>query len=551
MVNIEIPKNYTASPSSFMGTSSLTINHEATLDLDSSNAFEGPEKLLEVWFGPSPRDFLGSTEPTGLKAVPVEIWKDMLDLVSCKVLSIIESDDVDAYLLSESSMFVFPHKLILKTCGTTTLLSGLPRILEIAALYAGFPKNTAPASLGIKTAAAPYRVFYSRKNFLFPDRQRGPHRSWRDEVKAMDQLFLGGSAYMIGKMNGEHWYLYLTEPYTVLTPPSTPSNDTAVKVLDFPEHPKTIATSAANSTQEQEEDDETLEILMTDLDEENAKQFYLDHASAVATEGHHRYKYQRQAKNNINQDDEHLDVFSNTSDSSDDLGSDMDQQSLPPELTTEGHGLGTVVAESCGLSDIYPTSKYPGARVDAYLFTPCGFSANGVVPAPPSDTNETSKPISGSHYFTVHVTPEPHCSYASFETNVPQLQSGRGASEIVEHVVDIFKPGRFSVTLFEAKKRPDTNATNNNSTDNTNDVNGAVSASNRNANGESHQSHGDQRQLKRNQNAAVRDEKMERIPGYRRVDRIVHDLDGYDLVFRYYERNDWRGGAPRIGEHVL
>ena len=41
MVNIGIPKHYTASPSSFSGTPSLTINHEATLDLDSSNAFEG------------------------------------------------------------------------------------------------------------------------------------------------------------------------------------------------------------------------------------------------------------------------------------------------------------------------------------------------------------------------------------------------------------------------------------------------------------------------------------------------------------------------------
>ncbi|EGE82069.1 S-adenosylmethionine decarboxylase [Blastomyces dermatitidis ATCC 18188] len=543
MVNIEILKNYTASPSSFMGTSSLTINHEATLDLDSSTAFEGPEKLLEVWFGPSPQDLLGSTEPTGLKVVPVEVWKDMLDLVSCKVLSIIESDDVDAYLLSESSMFVFPHKLILKTCGTTTLLSGLPRILEIAAVYAGFPKNTAPAGRGIKTAAAPYRVFYSRKNFLFPDRQRGPHRSWRDEVKAMDQLFLGGSAYMIGKMNGEHWYLYLTEPYTVLTPPSTPSNDPPVKVLDFPGDPKTAdtTTTTANSAKEEEdEEDETLEILMTDLDEENAKQFYLDHASAVATEGHHRNKHLQQAKDN-NNNDEHLDVFSNTSDSSDDLGSEMDQQSLPPELTTEGHGLGTVVAESCGLTDIYPTSKYPGARVDAYLFTPCGFSANGVVPAPApaTDANEaTSKPSTGSHYFTVHVTPEPHCSYASFETNVPQLQSGRETSEIVEHVVDIFKPGRFSVTLFEAKKKPDATT---------------GITSNGTVNGEHHQKdqQDHQRQVKRDTNAAVRNEKMERIPGYRRVDRIVHDLDGYDLVFRYYERNDWRGGAPRIGEHVF
>src|SRR3984957_2950751 len=156
---------------------------------------KGPEKLLEVWFGPSSKDLQNCSERTGLKAVPSEIWKTMLDLVNCKVLSIVESEDVDAYLLSESSMFVFPHKLILKTCGTTTLLCGLPRILEIATLFGGYAQSTAPAGRGIAVAAAPYRVFYSRKNFLFPDRQRGPHRSWRDEVKALDKLFVGGSAY--------------------------------------------------------------------------------------------------------------------------------------------------------------------------------------------------------------------------------------------------------------------------------------------------------------------------------------------------------------------
>ena len=42
--------------------------------------------------------------------------------------------------------------------------------------------------------------------------------------------------------------------------------------------------------------------------------------------------------------------------------------------------------------------------------------------------------------------------------------------------------------------------------------------------------------------------RMDSIKGYRRVDRIVHDLDGYDLVFRYYERDDWKGGKPRLGE---
>jgi NADPH-dependent 7-cyano-7-deazaguanine reductase QueF-like protein len=41
MVNIDIPKNYSASPSSFSGTPLLTINSDVAIDHDSSNAFEG------------------------------------------------------------------------------------------------------------------------------------------------------------------------------------------------------------------------------------------------------------------------------------------------------------------------------------------------------------------------------------------------------------------------------------------------------------------------------------------------------------------------------
>jgi len=48
--------------------------------------------------------------------------------------------------------------------------------------------------------------------------------------------------------------------------------------------------------------------------------------------------------------------------------------------------------------------------------------------------------------------------------------------------------------------------------------------------------------------ALVRSAKMEKISGYRRIDRIVHEFDGYDLVFRYYEREGWAGGGPRLGE---
>ncbi|KAL9613039.1 MAG: hypothetical protein Q9167_002385 [Letrouitia subvulpina] len=515
MVNIEIPRHCTISPSSFGGTPNLTINHDATVDLDSTNAFEGPEKLLEVWFAISPESLPACTAAEGLKVVPAQVWEDMLDLVNCKVLSTVESEQVDAYLLSESSMFVFPHKLILKTCGTTTLLRGLPKILEIAALVAKFPHCLRSSVEDASVFAAPYRVFYSRKNFLFPNRQRGPHRSWREEVKSLDRLFRGGSAYMIGKMNGEHWYLYLTEPNTMLTPPATPDRgENETKILEIPSA-KSLAKEHVKEVGKGQ--DETLEILMTDLDPEKTKQFYLDHASAVAEDRYSQKVHEacsdaRQHLGEIGSTnihkvgldegrlcDDSIDVFSNTSSENAQYGLD-DELTFPQELSLEGHALGTVVSECSGLSDVYPTSKYPDSRIDAYLFTPCGFSANGVIPSPNSGTS--------THYFTVHVTPEPHCSYASFETNVPASQTGRETADVIQQVVGIFKPMRFSVTLFEAKAEPE------------NEVYAA----------------------KNNPS------KLKSIPGYRRADRIVHNLEGYELVFIYYERHDWEGGAPRLGE---
>ncbi|KAF4914912.1 S-adenosylmethionine decarboxylase proenzyme [Colletotrichum viniferum] len=519
MVNLSVPNNYTFSPSE--ATPHLTINHDVAADLDSSNAFEGPEKLLEVWFAPGPDALPASAQPDGLKAVSADTWVSMLDMVNCKILSVLESDSVDAYLLSESSLFVFPHKLILKTCGTTTLLLGLQRLLHIAAEHAGFPFHNAKAATDIKAAATPYRVFYSRKNFLFPDRQEGPHRSWKSEVKYLDDMFEGGSAYMVGKMNGDHWYLYITSPNQTLTPPRTPEE----KETPLGSASRIPTGSVASfSSGVEEHNDETLEILMTDLDPENAKQFYLSHASAVASDKSHLLQTQaardkaHESLGDLSQvpeksSDEEVDVFSNIGES--DL-TDADR-AVKEAMTTEGHALGTVVSEGCGLSSVYPTSKYPGARVDAYLFSPCGFSANGVVPAitDDEDASKSEKGANAAHYFTVHVTPEPDCSFASFETNVPGGQSGRTTAEIIEHVVDIFKPGRFSVTLFEAK-------------------------------GKSANPYGMGDFVSRT-TAAQR--LVDPVRGYRRIDRIVHDFEDYDLVFRFYEKEDWAGDREaRLGE---
>ena len=63
-------------------------------DESFSGGFEGPEKLLEMWFAENPAD-----SGLGLKSIPSQDWEDMLTEVGCKVLSVVKSAGVDAYLL--------------------------------------------------------------------------------------------------------------------------------------------------------------------------------------------------------------------------------------------------------------------------------------------------------------------------------------------------------------------------------------------------------------------------------------------------------------------
>jgi S-adenosylmethionine decarboxylase len=67
-------------------------------------------------------------------------------------------------------------------------------------------------------------------------------------------------------------------------------------------------------------------------------------------------------------------------------------------------------------------------QLDQYFFQPQGYSLNG---------------ISGKHYVTIHVTPEPEASYTSIETNRSDMNPCRIVDEVIEH----FHPGRFSVFL--------------------------------------------------------------------------------------------------------
>jgi S-adenosylmethionine decarboxylase len=84
-------------------------------DLQGSAPFEGPEKLLEIWFAPSANHVPhhDNIHKTGLRSVDGKIWEKMLSIVQCKVLSVINGQEMDAYLLRSGTPF---FKIFLSSC---------------------------------------------------------------------------------------------------------------------------------------------------------------------------------------------------------------------------------------------------------------------------------------------------------------------------------------------------------------------------------------------------------------------------------------------------
>jgi hypothetical protein len=100
---------------------------------DHHPPFEGPEKLLEIWFAPSATDVPDAAKPStdgriGLRKIDRKIWEEMLDIVKCQVLSVIEGIEMDAYLLR----FDFILELIVFTFTDNFLVNHLSSSLPIA-----------------------------------------------------------------------------------------------------------------------------------------------------------------------------------------------------------------------------------------------------------------------------------------------------------------------------------------------------------------------------------------------------------------------------------
>ncbi|GME70828.1 unnamed protein product [Ambrosiozyma monospora] len=304
------------------------VNHELSVNLDSTNAFEGPEKLLEIWFYPDSDSMPENIPEGGLRVIPVSEIEQLLDLVNCKILSKVSSHMFDAYLLSESSLFVYPHKLILKTCGTTTTLYCLSKLLELAIKYCNYPFTSFENI---------HRIFYSRRSFMFPRMQKEIHQSWSNELEWLNKYFPTSSskAYVVGDLSQDHWYLYLNGidknmplPCNYPLSPARSNNTSRSGSV----------SSFSSSSSIMSPPDQTFEMLMTELDPVAAAQFQLS---------------------------KHQSEFP-----------DMD-----PENEDYGHLLGQKMMVETGMDSVIPKLRSNGVKVkhDAFAFTPCGFSSNSII----------------------------------------------------------------------------------------------------------------------------------------------------------------------------
>ena len=142
--------------------------------------FEGSEKKVELQT---------CATATSLKLLPQTFWQQALALADAEILSNLSNTYCDAYVLSESSLFVWDHKLLLITCGNTRLVDTVMCVID---------KIGADVISGLN---------YQRKNEFLPHLQT---TRFEDDVAQL-KTKVAGSAYRVGHLDGHHHYLYTAQ----------------------------------------------------------------------------------------------------------------------------------------------------------------------------------------------------------------------------------------------------------------------------------------------------------------------------------------------------
>ena len=139
--------------------------------------FEGSEKKLEILFSKNSPSLLKKPEP---------FWNKIVKASGAEILSGLKNLKIQSYILSESSLFLWDHRLVLITCGNTILSKSFLKILK------HFPKDQIEL------------CFFQRKNEFFPLKQK---TSFYKDLKNI-QKKIKGPAYRFGNLHQHHFFLF-------------------------------------------------------------------------------------------------------------------------------------------------------------------------------------------------------------------------------------------------------------------------------------------------------------------------------------------------------
>lgn len=264
--------------------------------------FEGSEKKAVLCVDPS----FGS-----LRALPLSFWEHIVRLAKADILSYISNDQCDAYLLSESSLFVWDHRVVMLTCGLSTLIDSVNALIDEV------------------TKDRLTFISYQRKNEYLAHLQAS---TFKDDISTLRQR-VPGTACRVGHLDNHHHFLFTSDKRCPVILPS-----------------------------------KTFELLMYHI------------SGAVAD---------------------------------------------------------YLCTEQQTIADIYQLllldELFVGFKYDAHVFTPLGFSING---------------IKDNFYYTIHITPQEQSSYVSLETNVDLEQH---QFDIAAALLAILKPRSWDIIGFNSE----------------------------------------------------------------------------------------------------
>ena len=140
--------------------------------------FEGSEKKVEVLVHPEKLSLLND--------VSDDFWALLVQRCNAQILSSIRNDSCKAFLLSESSLFVWDDRFLILTCGVTDLVNSAEFFIQ---------------EIGLDVIK---HLTYQRKNEYFAHVQP---TCFGDDIKLLSQ-YLPGKALRFGELDSHHTYMF-------------------------------------------------------------------------------------------------------------------------------------------------------------------------------------------------------------------------------------------------------------------------------------------------------------------------------------------------------